>query len=385
MHKSLRAVFALSILPLLGACAGERGTRIAAVLPLSGEGADYGAAIHEGMTLAAEELARQQGPAAPTLAVADSTGDPQRAVAELERLFDEGAVAAIAGVTDPEALAVAKVADETRRVVVSPGAASPELTGISRWFFRVRPSGVHDGNRMAMHVSRELDLKRVTVLAPTNGPAGTADAFASAFESQGGEIVERVEYGASGSLPEAARQAAKSGAQAVYVDGPATAVRELVGALRDARFRGRILTHSGFALPAVLAAAGSKAEGVLLSRSIFDPDGDDPAVRQFVDAFEARHGRQPGLFEAYGYDAVMTLGAALEQGTLPEAVWKGLHGLQDHRGASGAIQFDERGDVRGFSRIYVVRRGQLAAVGSGTPTVRLASREVSPGSPRRGG
>ena len=384
MHKKFGITLVASILPLFAACGGDGGLRIAAVLPLSGEGADYGSAVHDGMTLAAEELARDKGTAAPTLVVADSTGDPARTKAELRRLFDDGAVAAIAGVTDAEALAAAEVADGSHRVVLSPSAASPQLSGVSRWFFRVRPSGVHDGNRMALHAARELGLERVTIVAPSGSPAGTAEAFVTAFENQDGKIVERVAYAPGGDLADAARQAAASGAQAVYVDGPAPAVRELVAELRDARFRGRILTHSGFALPAVLAAAGRKADGVLVSQPIFDTASDDPVVRRFVEGFEKRYGRKPGLFEAYGYDAVMTLGAALQEGTLPEAVWKGLHGLQDYRGATGPIQFDERGDVRGFPRVYEVKRGQLAAIGSGGGD-RLARREPAAPQARVGG
>ena len=135
----------------------------------------------------------------------------------------------------------------------------------------------------------------------------------------------------------------------------------------------------------MLEAAGKSADGVLLSRPIFDAASADPAVHHFVTSFEKRHGRQPGLFEAYGYDAVMTLAAAMEQGDSGEAIWKGLHGLQDYRGASGPIQFDERGDVRGFPRVYEVKRGQLAALGGAPAGTRLARHQGSGATARVGG
>jgi branched-chain amino acid transport system substrate-binding protein len=377
MHKTLaRTLIALSLpATLIGCSSADEQPTIAAVVPLTGEGAEYGVAVRDGMELAASQLAREAGATAPRLEVVDSGGDPQQAAGEVERLFEDGAVAAIAGVTDSEALVVARVADEAHRVVISPSAASPDLSGASRWFFRVRPSAVHDGNRMALHAARELKVERVAILAPAGAPAGAAAAFETAFAAQGGDVVEHVEYEPHGDLAAPARAAAKARPQAVYVDGPGPAVRELVSGLRAARFRGRILTHSGFAVPSVLEAAGRGADGVLVSQPIFDPGAGEPAVRAFATAFEERHGRRPGLFEAYGYDAVMTLAAALRQGTLPEAIWKGLHGLDDYRGASGSIQFDERGDVRGFPRVYEVKRGQLAALSpaGGTGQSRLAS------------
>lgn len=389
MHtKHSVLIAALLSLPLLAACSDDGGVRVAAVLPLSGTGAEVGTAVHAGMELAAEELARTQGAAAPTLEVVDSGGDPERAAAELTRLLEGGAVAGIAGASDAEALAAARVADAERRVVLSPSASTPQLSGISRWFFRVRPSGVHDGNRMALHAARELHVERVAVVAPADAPTGSAEAFVASFEAQEGKVVERLTYDPAGDLAATAAKAAAAGAQAVYVDGPPSAVAELIAGLRDAKFRGRILTDSGFALATVLAEAGRRADGVLVSRPIFDPESDDPAVREFVTAFEARHGREPGLFEAYGYDAVMTLAAALEAGSSPQDVWKGLHGLQDHRGASGAIQFDERGDVRGFPRVYEVKQGQLAVVGerpAGAERLAAARRGTEPHRQRIGG
>ena len=51
--------------------------------------------------------------------------------------------------------------------------------------------------------------------------------------------------------------------------------------------------------------------------------------------------------------------AAKEGGTLATDFWKAVRALRDFEGATGTIQFDERGDVQKFPRVYVVVDGRL--------------------------
>jgi ABC-type branched-subunit amino acid transport system substrate-binding protein len=52
--------------------------------------------------------------------------------------------------------------------------------------------------------------------------------------------------------------------------------------------------------------------------------------------------------------------AIAEGGRLPSDVWKGMRGIHGYQGATGVIQFDEKGDVGKFPRTYVVDNGRLA-------------------------
>jgi ABC-type branched-subunit amino acid transport system substrate-binding protein len=62
----------------------------------------------------------------------------------------------------------------------------------------------------------------------------------------------------------------------------------------------------------------------------------------------------------HGYDAMMVLAEALRRsGALPSEFWSAVRSLRDFTGAAGTIQFDERGDVQKFPRVYVVNDGQL--------------------------
>ncbi|MDH3404582.1 MAG: hypothetical protein OEP45_13250, partial [Acidobacteriota bacterium] len=40
-------------------------------------------------------------------------------------------------------------------------------------------------------------------------------------------------------------------------------------------------------------------------------------------------------------------------------LWSALRGLRDFQGVTGTLQFDERGDVQKFPRVFVVNEGEL--------------------------
>ena len=79
-------------------------------------------------------------------------------------------------------------------------------------------------------------------------------------------------------------------------------------------------------------------------------------VRKFVEGFEAKYGEKPDLYAAHGYDAMMVMAAAVEgRPALAGEVHKGLRdSIKEFPGVTGSIQFDERGDVQKFPRVYVI-------------------------------
>jgi ABC-type branched-subunit amino acid transport system substrate-binding protein len=64
----------------------------------------------------------------------------------------------------------------------------------------------------------------------------------------------------------------------------------------------------------------------------------------------------PDLYAAYGYDSLQVLAAAVEgRPALASEVHKGLRdSITEFPGVTGAIQFDEKGDVQKFPRVYVI-------------------------------
>jgi branched-chain amino acid transport system substrate-binding protein len=364
-HRTL-----LCLLLIVGLFAGATGCSqdepvvVGVILPLTGEFAIYGEPIRRGIELALEELQAQEGyPYKLDLRVVDSEGDPAKAAQELEALYDAGAPAVIGGVTTGEALAMVEVADRADRVLLSPSASSPELTGVSSNFFRVFPSDFEEGTKMGYFASQTLDVDEVVIAAAESQYAkGIQQVFLREFENRGGTVTEVVEYPArTNDLGGVIDRIMTVSPPAVYLADYAPGLEILVSGLGERGYDGTMLSTSSLATPEFVEAVGSAANGVFFTQSNYDVTSEAPLIQAFVQSFEAEYDKVPDLYAAHGYDAMRVFGRALQEGggRRPSHFWQGMRGITNFPGVTGPIQFDEQGDVQKFPRVYVIRNGEF--------------------------
>lgn len=348
-------------LALLG-CQKSESIKIAAIVPATGPFEIYGQAVKKGVELAYEEL--QADPKLGLkleLLVVDSQGDPATAAGLLEEQFDAGAIAAIGGVMSDEALEMVAVADRFNRVLISPSASNPQLTGISKNFYRVFPSDAREGTKMGNFAAKKLEMATVVIVAKSDTYArGIKEVFQAEFERNGGQVMEVIEYPAGADISGLIDRVISLDPAGVYLAAFAEDIGLEINELRSKGYRGRILTTSAFAAPAAIEQTGESSEGVFLTQAAFDANSEDPKVQKFVTAFHGKYGLSPDLYAAHGYDAMMVLIAGIQAGELvPTELWQKVRGLRDFTGVTGTIQFDERGDVQKYPRVYVVEDGNL--------------------------
>lgn len=353
----------LAALPLLLGCPKDEAVKFGAVLPLSGEASIYGQPIQNGVQLALEQLQADEAyPYAVVLEVLDSESNPDVAAANLEQLYKDGALAAIGGVTTAEALKMVPVADKYSNVLVSPSASTPELTGISKNFYRLFPSDAREGATMGNFATQKLKAEKVVILAKEDAYAkGIQQVFKSEFERYGGEVLDLIEFPSLDTdLSGLSERIMTLEPDAVYVAAYAGDIAQMVKFLRDSGYKGTFFTTSAFASPGIIAEVGEPAEGIFLTQAVFDPESEVPLIRDFVQAYQTKYDALPDLYAAHGYDAMMVLAETLRNsGPIESEFWRGVRGLRDVAGVTGMVQFDERGDVQKFPRVYVVINGAL--------------------------
>lgn len=364
MKRALRCLFLLIPCGLfLFACSGERKVLFGAVLPLTGASQIYGAPIRNGV-----ELAFEQAKGAPglkyliELRIEDSQSDPKKAAELLEKMFDDGALAVIGGVKTDEALNMVPVIDRFDRVLLSPSASSPELTGISRNFLRVFPSDFLEGTKMGNFAAQTLGVKTAVILAAQSKYArGIQSIFKTEFERYGGKVLDVLEYPAGTSdFSGLIGRVMTLKPDAVYIADFAEEIGRMITLLRQQGYQGRFLTTSAFAAPDVIDREGKDAEGVILTQPVFDPTSTEPQVKAFVQAYKAKYADEPDLYAAHGFDAMRVLVEGLtDGGWTPKDFMQGLRGIKSFPGVTGPLQFDERGDVQKYPRVYIVSEGRL--------------------------
>lgn len=354
----------MGCLAILASGCGKNTYKIGVVLPLTGGDSVYGQAVRDGIELAHQEIqASQDGGAVFELMIEDSGSDPEKAREALDKLYGDGALLALGGVTSAEAKEMVTVAETYDRALISPSASSPELTGISRNFYRIFPSDFAAASKMAQFLSQDLKINQVVVVAETQEYArGIQGAFSSAFEGYEGEILEVVEFPANTSdFSGLMARVTTLNPKAVYLAAYGEEIGSMVQELRRAKYPGKILTTSAFASPSFIAPVGEDAVGVILTQSVFELDSDFAHIKTFREGFVSKFGQDPDIYSAHGYDAMKVVERALQgRPALTTEVPKGLReGIIDFPGVTGTIQFNEKGDVQRYPRIYIIGKDSL--------------------------
>lgn len=376
--------------------AAQTTYNIGALLPMTGDLQVYGAASLNGVKLAVEEINNQGGVLNGKLkvVVGDTQTKPQPGISAAQRLVSIdnvfGIVGAMSsGVTIPVAQSVT---DSAGVVLISPASTSPKITNLNDhdYLFRTVPSDAYQGVALAQVVS-ENGLQNVATLYINNDYGqGLSNAFAAAFQKDGGTVSEQVAYdpGNASYRGEIAR-AASSGAQALALIGyPENGITILKQAIEGGYFSHFIFTD-GMKSPKIIQAVGAQYLDGSIGTS---PEAlaTTPAAKLFRHAYDQKYGQLPPQpYIDTAYDGVYVLAMALEKAGSdnPTAVrnalrfvanppgtnilptqWSKAKQLIDsgqnvnYTGASGPINFDSHGDVSGTYAYWTIKNGKIKTV-----------------------
>ena len=362
--RTLALLGALCLLVAVG-CGPEVPTvTVSAIVPLTGEAQVYGQEIANGIQLRHERLMAGEEALGynVVLEVVDTEGDPAQAASQLETAFTSS-LAAIGGVTSDEALAMIPVVNEADRVLLSPSASSPELSGVSEFFYRLYPSAEIEASTMATFLRDRLQVERLVVVAhDTAFGSSLADAIESVWGTQ---LAGRVVFTAASDQNAMVEEALGYDADAIYVAASGSALAEAMQALRLGGFdeaHDYLAASSSLAIESVMTEAGPAANNSVLTAPPYDTESLDEPVASFVAAYQEKHGTVPSYYAALGYDALWVYIEALSEVdviAVPSDFLKGMRAVRELQGVTGNIQFRETGDVQKFTRIYQIVDGKL--------------------------
>src|SRR3989344_5494284 len=175
-----------------GGASGE-SVKIGVLLPLTGDGASYGEPARNVFLLAVEEINAAGGIDGKQLEliIEDSKCNGKDATSATSKLINVDKVEIIlGGFCSSESIASAPLAEAAKVTLFSAGSSSPDLTGISAYFFRNYPSDASQGKVLA-EAAIQKGWKKVAFLQEqTDYALGVYKAFSSRFEELGGVIVK---------------------------------------------------------------------------------------------------------------------------------------------------------------------------------------------------
>lgn len=304
----------------------------------------------------AVETLNARGPAVP-FAVRLPIGDQSSQVAVAAAFRDDPAVVGVVGHTgSAQTLEAAPIyADaegEGRRalVAVSPTATNPAVTRANDWVFRVCPTDEDGARALARFAVDSLGARRIAVVFRNDlFGRGFTRVFADAATGMGATVLERDPYlsGATELEAYAGRIAARR-ADALIIAGGAPEAAEIVRRVRDAGGTPAVLGSDDLAN--ATPEDSRILEGTRYTAFYLAEKATSPQAREFAAAYRKRFGSEPNHVVALTYDAAMLIGAAVraegaDRVRVRDWISRVGRGTQPFPGVTGAIRFDEEGDV----------------------------------------
>lgn len=368
-HRVILFSVLLFIVFSLPACSKKqpetKEIKIGAVLPLTGEIAEYGKRCKAGIDIAVEELNQAGGINGKTLMVIyeDSRGISQDGVSALQKLISIDNVRIVVGaVASSVTLAMEPIATKNKVILFSPASSSPKLTGISKYFFRDWPSDVLEAKVLADFVYSNLRLKKVAILFVNNDYGlGLSSEFNRNFIKLGGQIpvVESYEQGATDFRGQLTKMK-EVNPDAIYLAGFHREMAFATKQIRELGINVQIFGDADYGVQELLEIAGTSAEGAIYSTPEYEPAIGSASMKHFAEAFRTKYGKDPSNFEANGYDAVKILAEAIgKTGMDTERISAYISSLKNYHGASGDISFGVNGEVTKPVAIKIVRNGKF--------------------------
>jgi branched-chain amino acid transport system substrate-binding protein len=248
----------------------------------------------------------------------DDGGLPDNAKRIAQDLVVNDHVDVLAGfVITPEALTVADISAQAKKLMVVMNAATSIITTKSPYIVRTSTTLPEDCEPLGTWAAKN-GIKKVFTMVSDYGPGHDAEtAFSSAFKAGGGEVIDSVQMPmASPDFSAFLQRAKDSGADGIFVfipggSQPGALGKALVERGIDAS-KLKLLGHGELADESAVKAMGDTAVGIITSM-YYDYNDNSKLNHDFVAAYNAEFKRNPDLFSVGGYDGMHLIYEALKK------------------------------------------------------------------------
>lgn len=355
---------------VLGAGAQGATIKIGVPVPLSGGNAKMGDDISKAATLAVEEWNAKGGVLGRKLEIMafDDACDAQQSVTAAHKLLDGGVVAVAGGYCSSAAIPASAVYHDAGVAFVADASSNPKLTdqGFEN-VFRVIGRDDQQGPYAAGFMMNALKAKRIAIIHDNTLYAkGLADATKAALDGKPGVQVVFFDAVTPGEKDFSAvlTKVKSLNPDVTYYTGYYPEGGLIAKQFKDLGVSGKFMAGDANNDPTFVSEAGPASEGVFVTSTPLPQD--QSTAKAFIDRYKKRWNQDPGPYSALEYDAVNVVINAIKQSgsTDHAALVKAIAATKNYQGATGAINFDKKGDRTSVLYItYIIKGGKFVPYG----------------------
>lgn len=335
--------------------------KIGAVLPITGNIAQFGNYWKQGLELALDDAINQgtipKGKV--QLIIEDAQADPRKSVDAFKKLTEVDKIVACITATSGVTLAIKPIANQDRIVLMNASAISTEIDDASDYVFSVIPNAKFTGYFLAETAFNKLGKRSAGILY-RNDASGKSfnENFAKRFRELGGNIVyeDNHEPNATDYRSNIAKIKVVKDMDVLFVASWGPDVAYYLKQAKELGVNTQVLAYETFYTPKVLEIAGSAADGVIFSAPEFNAKKDEPTMNQFKEKLRKKYNHEEVNYHIAGhYDAMMLLVNAVSKGnSTGDSIKNYLQNLNEYSGITGNIKFEDNGGASIPLTVYTV-------------------------------
>ncbi|EIJ48330.1 branched-chain amino acid ABC transporter periplasmic protein [Herbaspirillum sp. GW103] len=353
-----------------GAAQAQEVIKIGHVAPLTGPNAHIGKDNENGARMAVDELNAKGFMIAGKkvtfqLVAQDDASDPKQATTVAQALVDAKVKGVVGHMNSGTTIPASKIYYDAGIPQISPSATNPKYTqqGFNT-AFRVVANDGQLGGVLGRYAVNELKGKSVAVIDDrTAYGQGVAEEFRKSAMAAGATIVATQYTTDKATDFNAILTSVKSKKpDLVFFGGMDAVAGPMLRQMDQLGISAKFMGGDGICtteLPA-LAGAGLKDSEVVCAEAGGVTEAGKKPLEDFKAAYKKKFNQDVVIYAPYTYDALMTLADAMQQaGSSDPKVYLPFLAKIHHKGVTGEIAFDSKGDIlNGTLTLYTYKGGK---------------------------
>ena len=338
------------------------------VASMTGDTATFGLSADKGIRLALDEI-NKEGPVLGkpvSVKTEDDRSVSDEARTATEKLISRDHVCAILGeIASSRSIAMAPACQDSHIPMLSPGSTNPKVTQMGDYIFRACFIDKYQGAAMANFAVNTLKVKKYAVLYAANSDysVGLKDFFNEAAQKLGAQqALDPLSYSEKSDVDFNAQLTKIRDAHpdAIIVTGYYNEAGKIARQARELGIKVPLIGGDGWDSDQLLKIGGDALNGCYFANH-YAPDEDRPAVKAFVDAFQAKYHEVPDAMAILGYDAMKLMVDAIKRAGSTDGakIRDALAATKDFSAAAGSITIDSDRNAKKPIVIVGISDGKL--------------------------
>jgi branched-chain amino acid transport system substrate-binding protein len=335
--------------------------KIGVMLPLTGEGSQWGNDAKNAIELAVEEISKKNTKYKYKFIYENDETDTKKAVTVFNKLVDiDNVKYCMVDMISSNVLAIAPIANEKKVIIISPGASNPKITDAGDYVFRNWPSDALQGEVDANVASESLKWLKIAILKINNDyGAGLSDAFTKNLSATSKVVANESYDKGTQDFRTQLLKIKESNPDGIYVLAYPEELPLIFKQAKELSLNKTFLGTETFESQQLIDSVGVIADGAIYTFPQA-PNSANKVATDFRKSYLTKFEKPWGTPGDAAYDAVYMMVNAIEaNGDSTEKVKKQLYGIKNFEGASGVITIDKNGDAVKTFELKIIKGGQF--------------------------